>query len=206
MFITFKSQKDVNREYRIELQNDLLEIQANSDFLENSIEKIKIKGTFNLPEFEVLELAKEYILKLESKKCSFDFKKCSFDFIKSAFKHINYYSINYVSDLSQRFVDCLGEITKNIINDFNSEIEHNNIETINVSVDNDISINFKQISNYQSVKIKFYDNYIHLNNGKLEIKADNSLILNDMIMQLAEIKNELFYRNENIIFSFRFLF
>lgn len=199
MFIIFKSQKDVNREYRIELQNDLLEIQANSDFLENSIEKIKIKGTFDLPELEVLELAKEYILKLES-------KKCSFDFIKSAFKHINYYSINYVSDLSQRFVDCLGEITKNIINDFNSEIEHNNIETINVSVDNDISIDFKQIPNFQSIKIKFYDNYIYLNNGKLEVKVDNSLILNDMIMQLAEIKNKLFYRNENIVSSFRFLF
>ena len=200
MFITFKSQKDVNIEYRIELQKDLLEIKANSDFLENSIEKIKIKGTFDLSELEVLELAKEYILKLES-------KKCSFDFIKSAFKHINHYSINYVSDLSQRFVDYLGEITKNIINDFNSEIEHNNIETINATIDNDISIDFKQISNYQSVKIKFYDNYIYLNNGKLEVKVDNSgLILNDMIMQLAEIKNELFYRNENIVSSFRFLF
>lgn len=198
--ITFKSQKDADIEYRIELQKDLLEIKANSDFLENSIEKIKIKGTFDLPELEVLELAKEYILKLES-------KKCSFDFIKSAFKHINHYSVNYVSDLSQRFVDFLGEITKNVINDFNSEIEHNNIETINVSIDNDISIDFKEISNFQSVKIKFYDNYIHLNNGKIEVKVDNSgLILNDMTMQLAEIKNELFYRNKNIISSFRFLF
>ena len=198
--ITFKSQKDADIEYRIELQKDLLEIKANSDFLENSIEKIKIKGTFNLPELEILELAKEYILKLES-------KKCSFDFIKSAFKHINHYSVNYVSDLSQRFVDFLGEITKNVINDFNSEIEHNNIETINVSIDNDISIDFKEISNFQSVKIKFYDNYIHLNNGKIEVKVDNSgLILNDMTMQLAEIKNELFYRNKNIISSFRFLF
>lgn len=198
--ITFKSQKDADIEYRIELQKDLLEIKANSDFLENSIEKIKIKGTFDLPELEVLELAKEYILKLES-------KKCSFDFIKSAFKHINHYSINYVSDLSQRFVDFLGEITKNVINDFNSEIEHNNIETINVSIDNDISIDFKEISNFQSVKIKFYDNYIYLNNGKIEVKVDNSgLILNDMTMQLAEIKNELFYRNKNIISSFRFLF
>lgn len=198
--ITFKSQKDADIEYRIELQKDLLEIKANSDFLENSIEKIKIKGTFDLPELEVLELAKEYILKLES-------KKCSFDFIKSAFKHINHYSINYVSDLSQRFVDFLGEITKNVINDFNSEIEHNNIETINVSIDNDMSIDFKEISNFQSVKIKFYDNYIHLNNGKIEAKVDNSgLILNDMTMQLAEIKNELFYRNKNIISSFRFLF
>lgn len=200
MKITFKSQKDADIEYRIELQKDLLEIKANSDFLENSIEKIKIKGTFDLPELEVLELAKEYILKLES-------KKCSFDFIKSAFKHINHYSINYVSDLSQRFVDFLGEITKNVINDFNSEIEHNNIETINVSIDNDISIDFKEISNFQSVKIKFYDNYIYLNNGKIEVKVDNSgLILNDMTMQLAEIKNELFYRNKNIISSFRFLF
>lgn len=198
--ITFKSQKDADIEYRIELQKDLLEIKANSDFLENSIEKIKIKGTFDLPELEVLELAKEYISKLES-------KKCSFDFIKSAFKHINHYSINYVSDLSQRFVDFLGEITKNVINDFNSEIEHNNIETINVSIDNDMSIDFKEISNFQSVKIKFYDNYIHLNNGKIEVKVDNSgLILNDMTMQLAEIKNELFYRNKNIISSFRFLF
>lgn len=198
--ITFKSQKDADIEYRIELQKDLLEIKANSDFLENSIEKIKIKGTFDLPELEVLELAKEYILKLES-------EKCSFDFIKSAFKHINHYSINYVSDLSQRFVDFLGEITKNVINDFNSEIEHNNIETINVSIDNDISIDFKEISNFQSVKIKFYDNYIYLNNGKIEVKVDNSgLILNDMTMQLAEIKNELFYRNKNIISSFRFLF
>lgn len=198
--ITFKSQKDADTEYRIELQKDLLEIKANSDFLENSIEKIKIKGTFDLPELEVLELAKEYILKLES-------KKCSFDFIKSAFKHINHYSINYVSDLSQRFVDFLGKITKNVINDFNSEIEHNNIETINVSIDNDISIDFKEISNFQSVKIKFYDNYIYLNNGKIEVNVDNSgLILNDMTMQLAEIKNELFYRNKNIISSFRFLF
>lgn len=94
------------------------------------------------------------------------------------------------------------EITKNIINDFNFEIEHNNIETINVSIDNDISIDFKQILNFQSIKVKFYDNYIYLNNGKLEIKVDNSLILNDMIMQLAEIKNELFYRNENIFFLF----
>ena len=195
--ITFKSQKDADIEYRIELQKDLLEIKANSDFLENSIEKIKIKGTFDLPELEVLELAKEYISKLES-------KKCSFDFLISAFKHINHYSINYVSDLSQRFVDFLGEITKNVINDFNSEIEHNNIETINVSIDNDMSIDFKEISNFQSVKIKFYDNYIHLNNGKIEVKVDNSgLILNDMTMQLAEIKNELFYRNKNIISSFK---
>ena len=98
------------------------------------------------------------------------------------------------------------EITKNIINDFNFEIEHNNIETINVSIDNDISIDFKQILNFQSIKVKFYDNYIYLNNGKLEIKVDNSLILNDMIMQLAEIKIKLFYRNENIVSSFRFLF
>lgn len=61
-----------------------------------------------MPELEVLELAKEYILKLES-------EKCSFDFIKSAFKHINHYSINYVSDISQRFVDFLGKLLKMLL-------------------------------------------------------------------------------------------